>query len=555
MSKKILVAQNIKELKYLIKNTKAQFRVLPLNLKTQLFCVSKNIKFVNLSRILDNNIHKNIIIETEKILNKINTNIFFYNSLNKELKAWLRFRIYSFLFLYFVIPKIRKQDRTEQIVVSGWNILENLYSENNYFVSSFIKSILRNKVKVLKKKTKIKNPVVYDYEPIFNSKKSEDDYVIINNLGYNFKRIFFWSIKSKKKLLVYSFNKFSIIKKIILKIFSVKIILINKIQKKTKLHRHTLLPKISYKKIRLDKVFSDQLNSLQTIFDNLINQIKSLDKIVKFHKISLGISNVARGVDGALLEVCKRKNIKTLSIPHGTLSKHFNKFDKIYKRNISSAVLNEDAMFTASQSKISDNFFKVNKSKSKILRTGNLIFNSTSSKCGKNILYAVTIKEFYNMQFFGVETFYEYFDNLNFLNNIAKKLNSKIIIKPHPSEFDSIPDLKKTFKNLYFTNEKNESLFKKVKLTISFSSTMIEDSLNSLTPVILLDRWKRYKHCDCQTNVNKFSSIYYVTDKEKFISCINKVLNNAKSKFFKIQKKNSYNENFKILFNQMIYEK
>ena len=154
MSKKILVAQNIKELKYLIKNTKAQFRVLPLNLKTQLFCVSKNIKFVNLSRILDNNIHKNIIIETEKILNKINTNIFFYNSLNKELKAWLRFRIYSFLFLYFVIPKIRKQDRTEQIVVSGWNILENLYSENNYFVSSFIKSILRNKVKVLKKKNK-----------------------------------------------------------------------------------------------------------------------------------------------------------------------------------------------------------------------------------------------------------------------------------------------------------------------------------------------------------------------------------------------------------------
>ena len=154
--KKILVAQNIKELKYLIKNTKDQFRVLPLNLKTQLFCVSKNIKFINLSRILDNNIHKNIIIETEKILNKINTNIFFYNSLNKELKAWLRFRIYSFLFLYFVIPKIRKQDRTEQIVVSGWNILENLYSENNYFVSSFIKSILRNKVKVLKKKQKLK---------------------------------------------------------------------------------------------------------------------------------------------------------------------------------------------------------------------------------------------------------------------------------------------------------------------------------------------------------------------------------------------------------------
>ena len=156
MSKKILVAQNIKELKYLIKNTKDKFRVLPLNLKTQLFCISKNIEFINLSRILDNDIHKNVIVETEKILNKININIFFYNSINKELKAWLRFRIYSFLFLYYVIPKIQKQDKNEQIVVSGWDSLENLYSENNYFVSSLVKSILKNKVKVLKKRQKLK---------------------------------------------------------------------------------------------------------------------------------------------------------------------------------------------------------------------------------------------------------------------------------------------------------------------------------------------------------------------------------------------------------------
>ena len=83
----------------------------------------------------------------------------------------MRFRIYSFLFLYYVIPKIQKQDKNEQIVVSGWDSLENLYSENNYFVSSLVKSILKNKVKVLKKKIKTKSPVIYDYEPIFNLKK------------------------------------------------------------------------------------------------------------------------------------------------------------------------------------------------------------------------------------------------------------------------------------------------------------------------------------------------------------------------------------------------
>ena len=80
------------------------------------------------------------------------------------------------------------------------------------------------------------------------------------------KEFFFWSIRSKKKLLVYSFNKLPLIKKIILKICSVKIISINKIQKRTKLYNYIILPKISYKKIRLDKVFSDQLKNLQKYF-------------------------------------------------------------------------------------------------------------------------------------------------------------------------------------------------------------------------------------------------------------------------------------------------
>ena len=38
---------------------------------------------------------------------------------------------------------------------------------------------------------------------------------------------------------------------------------------------------------------------------------------------------------------------------------------------------------------------------------------------------------------------------------------------------------------------------------MSFSSTVIEDSLNSLRPVILFDRWKRYKHCEAETNLDK----------------------------------------------------
>ena len=41
MSQKILVAQSIEELEYLILNINFFFRVLPLNLKTQIYCVEK----------------------------------------------------------------------------------------------------------------------------------------------------------------------------------------------------------------------------------------------------------------------------------------------------------------------------------------------------------------------------------------------------------------------------------------------------------------------------------------------------------------------------------
>ena len=71
MSQKILVAQSIEELEYLILNINFFFRVLPLNLKTQIYCVEKKIDFIDLSNILDNEIHKKIILDADLLLKKI----------------------------------------------------------------------------------------------------------------------------------------------------------------------------------------------------------------------------------------------------------------------------------------------------------------------------------------------------------------------------------------------------------------------------------------------------------------------------------------------------
>ena len=112
-----------------------------------------------------------------------------------------------------------------------------------------------------------------------------------------------------------------------------------------------------------------------------------------------------------------------------------------------------------------------------------------------------------NMQFYGIELFNEFYDNLSDLNNIAKELKIVICVKPHPQIQNQIKNLKKEFSHLYFSNKSIDALLEKCIATISFSSTVIEDSLNSSVPVILYDKSKRYNHCenfDLKINMDKF---------------------------------------------------
>ena len=76
------------------------------------------------------------------------------------------------------------------------------------------------------------------------------------------------------------------------------------------------------------------------------------------------------------------------------------------------------------------------------------------------MLHASTIKDFYNLQFLGVEMFYEYWNNLSILNKIAKDNPIKIIIKPHPTIKNCTDQLKENFKNLRFSNNSIDLLLK-----------------------------------------------------------------------------------------------
>ena len=92
-------------------------------------------------------------------------------------------------------------------------------------------------------------------------------------------------------------------------------------------------------------------------------------------------------------------------------------------------------------------------------------------------------------------------------------------MKIHPSEASCIKSLRSLYPNLLFTNKPVENLFQKCFVTISYSSSVIEDSLNSRVPVILFDQWKRYMHCKSKLTEGK--TIYYIgsyDDNQNFVT-------------------------------------
>ena len=109
--------------------------------------------------------------------------------------------------------------------------------------------------------------------------------------------------------------------------------------------------------------------------------------------------------------------------------------------------------------------------------------------------------------------YHEFFNNLKSLEKLSKEENYNFLVHLHPGAKNSILLLKKRFKYLKFTTGRIEKSLKNASVTLSYSSTVIEDSLHCNVPVILLDTRSRYKHCESEHNPDiKNKSIYYINN-------------------------------------------
>ena len=294
------------------------------------------------------------------------------------------------------------------------------------------------------------------------------------------------------------------------------------------------------KKFELSNILNLFVDKLEFYFNDINEKINSIKNFENQNKFNLALSNIVRGVDGSILD--KNLSLPSVCISHGIICKGFNKFDEIYKKIIAEAVFNGDSKYFTIQSKIMHDSLQSHKISGKKVITGNLIFaNKQNKKKGQtHLLFASTVKDFSNLQFLGVEMFYEYWNTLNDLDYIANQFKEKIVVKVHPSIVLSSDELKKIFRNLIFSNSKIDNLLKNASALLSYSSSSIEDSLNSKVPILLYDPYKRYEHLKAIRPSAKDEPIHYIKTREKLIEIIKQIKNTKTFNFDNY----IYNQNF-----------
>ena len=525
---------------------KKNYIIIPLDLESQIYLINNNIIFLNPLDFIGNEFHKQTIQDTDNILSLVKFKNNYFPSINEDILSNVRFNIYLFLYIKSIIDYLLKKHETYEIILE-----QNNYILNNY-ISKLLFSFKDYSVKIsfignFNIFSEDNNFYSYNFDAKINHNKQS---ILLNNLGYNFKRLFFFfkiigyqiiHLENQNNFLINVLSKLSILKKIH---FTKNVILNNNINQL----------QIDFEKIndKFLKIFL--LNTYNKLNNKLINDYNYSNSfeifLEKITNIKFMISNINKGKNGIFAQLSKKNKSKSIIISHGTLSASFNKYDKIYKKIIANQVYSEEFDYAFSQSKISDSFFNEYNLKNHFI-SGNILF-SYKRKLPKykrgflRILYAVTQKNINNTQIYGCEMYYEFLNNLKFLNEIAENKSIKIIVKLHPSVMNNESSLSKIYTNLVFVNKKIVFILKNIDVTCSFSSTVIEDSLNMKIPVILLDRWRRYRHAKSQNFPYKEKyPIFYVNNKKQFLSALELVKKTNQFDFNKCIYSSHYFNNIK----------
>ena len=130
----------------------------------------------------------------------------------------------------------------------------------------------------------------------------------------------------------------------------------------------------TYKNFNLSEILNNEFNSAKFYLGDLVEKYKAILNYYSSSNIKLTISNSNRELGAALIQASNEKKIQSMIISHGTISRSYDQYDKIYKEYIAEGVFLGNSNIKTIQSKICKKSLETLNVVGTKVETGNLIF-------------------------------------------------------------------------------------------------------------------------------------------------------------------------------------
>ncbi len=246
-------------------------------------------------------------------------------------------------------------------------------------------------------------------------------------------------------------------------------------------------------------------------------------------------------------ELCRAKGIPAIVIPQKGLVAPLNTDAQMEEYYIGRAQVTDEFQYAVAQTPYVRDYLKWAKYGGTVIETGNLIFSRLqgAKKSDSNsyddksvIVYAPSMKSRKSHRFYVLETLDELIDSIaDVMNAVAMLPDARLVIRIHPGEpitRQEIETLLTLPENVSISDKGTfEEVLAQATLTISFSSTSIQESLLNGVPVLLYDKWQRYNHLDAPPVTgsvpSQLSAAYYVDEAQKLSTTIRWILDQPRN--------------------------
>jgi len=310
--------------------------------------------------------------------------------------------------------------------------------------------------------------------------------------------------------------------------------------------------KICFLNINLENIIRKfMIEKIYLKLSSLLYFKKKISKVIRTFepKLSFAQYSISKGL--ALARASKEGKTKSILISHGSLPASQEKIVKKAWKFHTVGLVSGDFDYNALQTPYAKSYFDSNEISSKPTISGPVLFSIPELKNNKIqkkkdlfginsiekkiILHASTPKP-RNLRPITFESIEEYISNINLLISACAKIKNIILVirfRPSPElnfqQFKS--QLNESSNCLIRTSGTFSDYLSVSDLLVSYSSTTIEEALNSKIPVLQIDQLGKYIHVPTDNKMDPAfdNPVFYCNKKNELTELIKNILKNSKT--------------------------